>query len=424
MRGKDRFGLTLSTTEPEAVADYGHALDLFLAGQAGVDRALTRALAADPGFAAAHILQARNHQSFGRMAEAKAALAAARACDRALTPREEAQLEIFGHLIEGRPAKGYDLIRAHIRDYPRDALVAQTLLGVFSLIGFSGRVGREAEHLAVADFLAPHYAGDWWFPAQLAFAQLELGQFAQAEANIESALARNADSAHAAHIRAHLYYEVGETEAGLTFLRDWMQGYDRAGLMHCHNAWHVALWALATGDEAGMWRAVDADLNPDISQSPAINIVTDLAALYYRASLAGITVAPDRWRALGAYAARAFPKPGMGFVDIHAALIHAMAGEPEALARIEAGAKGPIADLVVTCSEAFRAIAAGHWAEAEALLIPVVAQSERVGGSRAQRDILEFALLNAQIRQGRAEEARRLLAIRRPHIDVPGHLHP
>lgn len=420
---KDRYGLGLSTTSEDALEAYGRGLDLFLAGQAGVEGAFLQAVAADPGFTAAHVALARHHQSFGRMAEARASLAAARACDRRLTPREAAQLEIFAHLIEGRPAQGHDLIRAHIRTYPRDALVAQTLLGVFSLIGFSGRAGREAEHLVVADFLAPHYADDWWFPAQLAFAQLELGQFVQAEANVEKTLLRRPDSAHAAHIRAHLCYETGDTQAGLSFLREWIAGYDRAGLMHCHNAWHVALWALATGDEAGMWRVVDGDLGPEVSSSPAINIVTDLAALYYRASLAGVEIAPDRWRALGEYASTAFPNPGMGFVDIHAALIHALSGDGAALARIEEGAKGPIADLVVTCAEAFRAMAGGQWAEAEALLIPVLAQSERVGGSRAQRDLLEFALLNAQIRQGRAEEARRLLAIRRPHIDAPAHLH-
>jgi len=419
----DRYGLELSTGSPEAARAYQAGLDLFLAGQSGVEAAQEQALRADPGFAPAHVALARHHQSFGHMPRAKAALAAALACDRVLTPREAAQVAIFGHLIEGRTAQGYDLIRAHLRDHPRDALVAQTLLGVFSLIGFSGRVGREAEHLAIADYLAPHYEGDWWFPAQMAFAQLEVGQFSQAEGHIDRALEANPNSAHAAHIRAHLYYEVGETRAGLRFLTDWMRGYDRAGLMHCHNSWHVALWAMATGDEAGMWRVVDKDLAPGLSQSPAINIVTDLAALYYRASLAGVAIGQDRWQALGDYALTAFPRPGMGFVDIHAALIHAMSGNAEALDRIASGAKGPIADLVPGCADAFRAIAAQDWATAESRLIPVLAQSERVGGSRAQRDILEFALMNAQIRQGRAAEALRLLALRRPHIDAPAHLH-
>lgn len=419
---KDRYGLAISTGSAATAEAYQRGLDLFLAGQSGVVEALETALRSDPGFTPAHVALARHYQSFGHMPAAKAALEAARQCDRALTPREAAQLDIFGHLIEARPAKGYALIRAHLLDHPRDALVAQTLLGVFSLIGFSGRVGREAEHLAIADFLAPHYEGDWWFPAQMAFAHLEVGQFRQAEDQIDLALMRNHDSAHAAHIRAHLYYEVGETEDGLRFLSDWMQGYDRGGLMHCHNNWHVALWAMATGDEAGMWRVVDEDLAPGVSQSPAINIVTDLAALYYRASLAGIEIGQDRWQRLGDYALTAFPKPGMGFVDIHAALIHAMSGNDDALNQIITDAKGPIGDLVPGCAEAFRAIAAQDWAGAESRLIPVVAQSERVGGSRAQRDVLEFALLNTQIRQGRGDEALRLLALRRPNIDAPVHL--
>lgn len=419
---KDRYGLAISTGAAATAEAYQRGLDLFLAGQSGVVEALETALRSDPGFTPAHVALARHYQSFGHMPAAKAALEAARQCDRALSPREAAQLDIFGHLIEARPAKGYALIRAHLLDHPRDALVAQTLLGVFSLIGFSGRVGREAEHLAIADFLAPHYEGDWWFPAQMAFAHLEVGQFRQAEDRIDLALMRNHDSAHAAHIRAHLYYEVGETADGLRFLSDWMRGYDRGGLMHCHNNWHVALWAMATGDEAGMWRVVDEDLAPGVSQSPAINIVTDLAALYYRASLAGIEIGQDRWQRLGDYALTAFPRPGMGFVDIHAALIHAMSGNDDALNQIITDARGPIGDLVPGCAEAFRAIAAQDWAGAESRLIPVVAQSERVGGSRAQRDVLEFALLNTQIRQGRGDEALRLLALRRPNIDAPVHL--
>jgi len=65
-------------------------------------------------------------------------------------------------------------------------------------------------------------------------------------------------------------------------------------------------------------------------------------------------------------------------------------------------------------AEAFGALSAGHWAEAAALLTEALADHARLGGSRAQRDLLEFALLGALLKLGRAEEARRLLALRRP----------
>ena len=45
--------------------------------------------------------------------------------------------------------------------------------------------------MALADQLAPHYGDDWWFLCQLAFAQMESGNYIAAEPNIERALAGN-----------------------------------------------------------------------------------------------------------------------------------------------------------------------------------------------------------------------------------------
>ena len=43
-----------------------------------------------------------------------------------------------------------------------------------------------------------------------------------------------------------------------------------------------------------------------------------------------------------------------------------------------------------------------------------MAGHERLGGSNAQRDLLEFTLAEAIRKQGRAAEADRLIAMRRP----------
>ena len=416
----DAFGNPLHTTSAAARDAYVDGMTRYLEAQPGVEEALDVAIAADEGFALAYAIKARNAQVYDRMGEAKAWIAQAIELGRGVTGQAQAHLQIFDHLINGRVRDGYATARAHLLEYPRDAMVAQTSLGVFSLIGFSGQAGREAEHLALAEILAPAYGEDGWFLAQLAFAQMEAGQVGPAGRSIEGAMARAPHSAHGAHIRAHLYYELGETQAGLDYLSGWMAGYDRAGMMHCHNAWHIALWSLAIGDEAAMWRIVDADLNPKQTQSPALNVMTDLAALYYRAEMAGVEVSRERWRDLSHFAAQGFAKPGLGFADVHAALAHAMAGQAEPLARIVEGATGPVADLVVPCGRAFDALARQDWREAEIQLIPVMAAHERLGGSRAQRDLIEYAMLQVLIRQGKADEARRLIAIRRPMIDRTG----
>ncbi len=49
-----------------------------------------------------------------------------------------------------------------------------------------------------------------------------------------------------------------------------------------------------------------------------------------------------------------------------------------------------------------------------AILEPVLALSERLGGSRAQTDLVEFTLLRACVAAGRMDDLRRLVAARRP----------
>jgi pentatricopeptide repeat protein len=47
------------------------------------------------------------------------------------------------------------------------------------------------------------------------------------------------------------------------------------------------------------------------------------------------------------------------------------------------------------------------------VLTPLAKQSERIGGSRAQHDLIEFTLLKACLNAGRLEEARQVLSARK-----------
>jgi hypothetical protein len=56
----------------------------------------------------------------------------------------------------------------------------------------------------------------------------------------------------------------------------------------------------------------------------------------------------------------------------------------------------------------------GNFAGAIEALAPLAGENERIGGSRAQHDLIEFTLLKPYIDAGWLEEARRLLSQRRP----------
>ena len=328
----DRYGNALSTKSSVARDAYVDGVDRFLSAQPGAVEAFGTAIAEDPNFALAHVGLARGHQLLADGKAAGEAIAAARAVGNGLSPREAGHLAALGLLLDGNAPAAYEAVRKHVLEHPRDALVAQTCTGVFGLIGFSGQPGREAEQLAFTSALAPHYGDDWWFLAQHAFSQGEAGQIGPATETIERSLAAHPRNAHGAHIRAHICYEAGETDAGYSYVGAWRKDYDKGGFMHCHISWHVAIWALERGELETVWQVIDADVAPDAAWGPPLNVLTDNAAFLFRAGLAGVEVPAERWQSVSEYAGRMFPNPGIAFADVHAALAHAMAGNPEGVA--------------------------------------------------------------------------------------------
>jgi hypothetical protein len=264
----------------------------------------------------------------------------------------------------------------------------------------------------------PHYEGDWWLLCQHAFSLCETGQLDRAGKLVDESLRLKPRCAHAAHVRAHVYYEAGEIDHGAQFLDDWLPGFTREAYLHCHISWHVALWALQQGKTEKFWQVVNDAVMPDGAWGPPLNVLTDAAAILYRADLAGESVPPAMWQTLSEYASRYFPKPGLAFADVHAAICHAMAGNGEALERIISDARGPAADVVSALASGFRALAAQDWQQASQHLVAGMTDHARIGGSRAQRDLLEFGLVSALLRQGAGDYAGMMLSLRRPVHDT------
>ena len=91
-----------------------------------------------------------------------------------------------------------------------------------------------------------------------------------------------------------------------------------------------------------------------------------------------------------------------------------MTGESEALAAIVANPAGPAADVVKELATAYQAIANQDWEGAADHLAAGISDHARIGGSRAQRDLLDHTMLAVLLKLGRSDEARRLLVSRRP----------
>ena len=403
----DRFGLPL-TASAAARDAYVAGVDCILTASVGAEEHLGRALAADARFALAQVALARALLLGAKVPLAREHAARARELAQGATPREIGHVNALALAIEGNPAAALEATRAHLAEYPRDALVLSQATGVFGLIGFSGRQEREPELYELLAGLSPHYGEDWWFRSALAFAACECGQLDEAWSLIERSMAANPRNAHGAHIKVHVLYEQGAHRAALDYLERWMPAYPKAGLMHCHLSWHVALAALALGDLGRAWRAYREAVHPGASWGPPLNVATDAPSFLWRAELAGEPRHTQLWTEVREYAVKSFPKAGVSFADVHVALSCVADGDHAGLERVTrelrerlAAGRVPPGEVVLRLAEAFAAYAKSDWNRAIELLQTALREAVRIGGSRAQRDIVRLTLRAACVHTGR-----------------------
>ena len=417
----DRYDLALSTTSAAARDEYVQASDLALTFYPGAAEAYDRAIAVDPGFALAHAGKAQVLLRQGDVAAARVALAAAKEVATGLSAREASHIAFFDLVFAGRTDAAIAALYAHLAAWPRDALVVAVAANPNGLIGGSGRIGQKHQIAVLMGTLAPHYDGDFWFMSYHAMALSEDGQLAAARAKIEQSLAANPNNAHGAHGFAHVCYESGELEAARTFLSSWLATYPRDGFFYGHVSWHLSLCELQAGNWPEALRLYRDAIALDRHSGGPQQKVSDGAAFLWRSELAGNPRDAAAWHALYGYANSALPRPGNGLADLHVILVQAVMGDDAALdaraRQIEELAREgryPSGSYLPTLACGFRAFERGDFSRVIQALAPLAGQNERIGGSRAQHDLIEFTLLEAYINANRLEEARRLLSMRRP----------
>jgi tetratricopeptide (TPR) repeat protein len=412
----DRYGLALSTNSARAAEAYCRGLDHALAAEAEAEACFREARQEDPGFALAHIAEARLLQFRMQPKEAR------EAADRALqvvggaTRRERQHVECIATAVAGDSAGALARVREHLAEFPRDAFVLSQATGVYGLIGFSGRLERNEEQLALLESLAPAYGDDWWFLSQLAFAYNELFRHREAQATVERSLEGNPRNGHAAHTVAHIAYETGDAAGGAAFLARWLEGYNPAHQLYVHNHWHLALFELAAGNFDRVLDLYDRVIRPTVATSPPLVTLPDAASLLWRCTLTERPASDLPWDEVVAYAAANFPRAGVTWADAHCLIAWCAVRDTQRLETLvgqlrdrAAGGRLNAGPMLVTLGDAYLAFARGDWDRAANLFQLARPEFVRLGGSHAQRDVFEETLIEACARAGRLEQARAIL---------------
>ena len=412
-RPTDAYGLVLTTGRPAARA-YDEALGRLLRLQDGVEDGMRRAVALDPGFAQAHAALALLGHEWGAAGSWRGALRAAHeaAADRHLDDREVSFLDAVTTRLRSDEATGAAALLRHVRLFPRDALAVSVAVPTVAFGGLTS--GRQTADLV--EGLGRSYGDDWWYAGQLAFVRQDQARWGEAEALASYALSVEPASGHAVHARAHVLYETGQHEAGLRWLDEWIRSCGREANHRSHFSWHAALHELMTDDLDAVRRRWERELAPPLVTGS--RALVDSGSLLWRCHVTGTWAgelpggpsgeavrgsAPDGW----------LISPPTPFAAMHAALGLAAAGDETGLAALRttslAHADPTFRDVVAPLCRALQLVVGGDHGAAADQLGRLLPHAGALGGSAAQREVLQDTLVHALVRSGRTEQAAAVL---------------
>jgi hypothetical protein len=415
----DIRGLPVSTQNATALERYERAVAATQGYFGNPLATLDEALAEDPDFAMAHALRADlavMSSEQGAMPLVQASVEALARIGARANARERAHVAAAEAWMQRRFDRAVALYGDIAIEHPRDLVALQTAHVCDFYLGDSLMLrDRPAQ-------LLPHWTaelpGYGYLLGMYAFGLEETANYSRAEDVGRHALDLNARDPWAVHAVQHVFEMQARVHDGIQWLTATSPDWADSALAF-HNWWHLALHHLELEDMTAALDLYDRVVHP--KESVVALELVDASQLLWRIALRGFDVGA-RWQAL----ADCWAKPAEGgfyaFNDVHALMAYAQAGREQPmrrlLATLVARAGDPDPNGVNTCdvglplARAIVAMVEGRHAEAVSLLLPIRSRTNRIGGSHAQRDLVQLTCIEAALCGGNGRLARALASER------------
>ncbi len=418
---RDQQGLTLAGS-PDSAQAFDRAVADYYGLTGDPVGILRQALERDPAFALGGVAIAALFMIGGFRGdhpEVTKALAAAEAAIGGASSREQRHLAAAKAWAAGRIFEATLVWEDILVDHPTDALALRFGQDAYFFLGQSlGIRDSVARVLPAWDRENPLTS---FILGLYAFGLEEAGELGRAEGFGREALARNPRDAWAVHALAHVMETANRQEEGIAFLEASRPSWSPAHFMAGHNGWHLAVYLIEEGRFDEVLADYDRFAAPNLAVDATLDRV-DAASLLWRLELAGVDVG-ERWAPVARQWMAHVDDHVLAFNDLHLALAAARSGNPEDVARLRRSLDdyqrfGVGDNREVTVEVGRRLIdgalsfAEGDYAAAVEAILPVRYQAIRIGGSHAQRDIVNQTLIAAAERSGQWNLARALLAER------------
>jgi hypothetical protein len=394
---------------PEVADTYGAAMRAYQHRRSGDVELLQEVVAQDPGFAVARATAALWAVFMAAPFDANVEVAAARE-GRQQHDWERSFVAAVAETVENGRWAAMPRWLAHHDEHPGDLM--GLMVAVFLLImGTEPGGDDEAERRAARSLDV--VGEDAMLIGFLGMAAQDRGDLDAAHRLAVRSLELDPTSFMGGHPMTHVYFESGDHINGLAWLDDWLPGTDQKAMFGGHLVWHAALHHLAIGDGGGALARY-----PACGGSIAGGRLIDGPSLLWRCQLLGHTppgMDPVKPR-VSELAHGLMDDVPFTFLGVHAALALATAGDTDGLRRFADNARifdAPGAATVLPLlANGLAAFVEGDHAKAAEALLRFEPYAAHVGGSHAQREVLEDTLIHALIRAGRLDEAATRLRVR------------
>jgi tetratricopeptide (TPR) repeat protein len=414
----DRWGVPVQGATEAGAAAFNDAVECLLALAGDPVARAEAAVAAAPGLVLGRVFLAYL-SLYGTTADGVAAARqvlagvdeAGLAGRAALHLRETLHLRAARAWAAGDWAGAARALERALVAHPRDALALKVAQDLYFFLG------RRLDLRDVAARVLAHWpAGQpgWGYvQGMYAFGLEENGDYRQAQDRAQAALAENPRDVWSVHAVAHVHEMEGRHREGVAFLTatapDWQSSY-----FAVHNWWHRGLYHLELGETGAALDLYDGS----IRARPSLEWldIVDAAALLWRLALYGADLGDRAARLAGDIAPLLESAPVYVFNDWHAVMALGLAGQHEGAARVLAASRdlpaGANRDAARRAGLAllggFADFAAGRPGAALDQLIDIRDAASAVGGSHAQRDVVDLTLIAAAARAGDRGLARAL----------------
>ena len=359
-------------------------------------------------------------------AEIDLAISKAQALRQSATRHECLHIDAAQAWSKSQPLEAQSAWDAILSEIPHDllALRVQHFNAIF--IGQQSELARHA-HRALESW-SDEVPGAGFAYSTVCMGLEEVNAFREAEQIGRRSAELEADDLWALHSVAHVFEAEGRLDEGLVWMEQPASLWENRGSMRHHLWWHEALFLYESGAYERTLAYYDAKL--EVTEAFSNLEMSNLASLLYRLEAAGIKCGA-RWDRLAERTAPLNISRNLVFKDIHSLIVFALADDGASLAElsgvIDGHAKGnsleadAMRDIGVPVAQAFNARARGDTKAAFETLEAARPAFARMGGSNAQRDVLDILLVDLALEAG--ETARAKDAIER-YLDVRPHSVP